>query len=61
VGGEWRDTGKMIKEAEDLMKSGEYEKALKLATKAKHQGELGYAQAMSEKDAGFPSYVHAKQ
>lgn len=61
VGGEWRDTGKMIKEAQDLVKSGEYDKAIKLANKAKRQGELGYEQAMAEQGAGFPSYVKAKQ
>lgn len=61
VGGEWRDTGKMIKEAEGLMNSGEYEKAIKLANKAMRQGQLGYDQAIAEKDAGFPSYVKFKQ
>jgi len=61
VGGEWRDTAKMIKEAQDLVKSGEYDKAIKLANKAKRQGELGYAQSMAEKNAGFPSYMHAKK
>lgn len=61
VGGEWRDTGKMIKEAEDLVKTGEYDKAIKLANRAMRQGELGYEQAVAEKNAGFPSYVHAKK
>jgi len=61
VGGEWRDTGTMIKSAEAAMKTGEYAKALELATKAKHQGELGYAQAMAEADADFPSYMKPKQ
>jgi hypothetical protein len=57
VGGEWRDTGKMIKQAEDAVKAGEYAKAISLANTAKRQGELGYAQAMGEKDAGFPSFM----
>jgi len=61
VGGEWRDTGGLIKEAEAAVKSGEFDKAIKLATKAKHQGELGYAQAMAEADADFPSYMRPKQ
>ncbi|MFZ0788148.1 MAG: hypothetical protein WAM94_00820, partial [Chromatiaceae bacterium] len=61
VGGEWRDTAKMIKEAQDLVKSGEYDKAIKLANMAKRQGELGYAQSLAEKNAGFPSYMHAKK
>jgi regulator of protease activity HflC (stomatin/prohibitin superfamily) len=61
VGGEWRDTGKMIKDAEAAMKSGEFDQAIKLATQAKNQGELGYAQSLHETDAGFPSYMHPKQ
>jgi threonine dehydrogenase-like Zn-dependent dehydrogenase len=60
VGGEWRDTGKMIKQAEDAVKTGEFDKAISLATQAKRQGELGYAQAMGEKDASFPSYMTKK-
>jgi hypothetical protein len=61
VGGEWRDTAEMIKDAEAAVKTGEFDKAIKLATKAKHQGELGYAQAMAEADADFPTYMHPKQ
>lgn len=61
VGGEWRDTAKMIKDAEEQLKSGQFDAAVKLANKAKQQGELGYAQAISQKGATFPSYVHAKQ
>lgn len=57
VKGEWRDTKKMIKEAEELVKSGEFDEAIKKANKAKRQGELGYEQALSQKGADFPSYV----
>ncbi len=57
VGGEWRDTGKMIKQAKAAAKKGDYEKALKLANTAYRQGELGYQQAMDQKDAGFPPYM----
>ena len=32
-------------------KAGNYDKAMKLASKAKKQGELGYQQAMDYKDA----------
>lgn len=59
VGGEWRDTGKFLKQAEATAKEGEYAKAMELAEKAKKQGELGYEQAMSQKDAGFPAYIAA--
>jgi tetratricopeptide (TPR) repeat protein len=57
VAGEWRDTKKMIKEAEELVKSGEFDEAIKKAKKAKRQGELGYEQALSQKGADFPDYV----
>jgi hypothetical protein len=52
VGGEWRDTGKMLKEAESASKSGDYAKAVKLANQAKLQGEAGYEQTESQKNAG---------
>lgn len=61
VGGEWRDTFKMIGEAKDLAKTGDFAGAIKLATAAKRQGELGYAQAMAESHAGFPSYMLTKK
>lgn len=48
VGGEWRDTGKMIKKAEQLLKEGKTEEAAKLAEKAEAQGMLGYMQATSQ-------------
>jgi hypothetical protein len=57
IGGEWRDTGKMLKEAEEALKTGEFDKAIKLASQAKRQGELGHAQALAEKDADFPSFM----
>ena len=48
VGGEWRDTGKMIKKAEKLLKEGKAEEAAKLAKEAEAQGMLGYIQATSQ-------------
>jgi len=57
VGGEWRDTGKILKSAAEAASKGDYATAIKLAEKAKRQGELGYEQAMSEKDAGNPLYL----
>lgn len=48
VDGAWRDTGKMIKEAEALMKQGKYTEAAKKATDARDQGMLGYEQAVSQ-------------
>jgi hypothetical protein len=58
VGGEWRDTGKMIKKAKELLGKGDYVAAAKLANEAAKQGHLGYAQAMSQKDLKMPSYLH---
>jgi hypothetical protein len=48
VGGEWRDTGKMIKKAEKLLKEGKAEEATKIAQAAEAQGMLGYMQATSQ-------------
>jgi hypothetical protein len=48
VGGEWRDTGKMIKKAEALLKQGKTEEAAKMAAAAEVQGMLGYMQATSQ-------------
>jgi len=50
VGGEWRDTGKLIKKAKKALKAGDEAKALKLANKARIQGELGYAKILSERE-----------
>ena len=52
VDGEWRDAkSKMIKGAKEAAAKGDFEKAIKLANKAKFEGEMGYAQAMEQKDA----------
>lgn len=48
VGGEWRDTGKLIKKAEKLLKEGKAEEAQKIAEEAEAQGMLGYMQATSQ-------------
>lgn len=52
VEGEWRDAKKkMVKKAKAAASKGEYEKAIKLANKAKFEGEMGYTQAMEQKNA----------
>jgi hypothetical protein len=58
VGGEWRDTASMIKNARTLAGAGEYDKAIEAASAAKFQAERGYEQAIAEKDAGFPDYMY---
>ena len=50
VEGEWRDAKKkMVKKAKAAASKGEFEKAIKLANKAKFEGEMGY---MEQKNAG---------
>ena len=48
VGGEWRDTGKMLAKAEELLKEGKYDEAAKMAEEAEVQAMLGYMQATSQ-------------
>lgn len=49
---EWRDSGKILKAAAKAAKAGDYNKATKLANKAKRQGELAQAQAKAQAGAG---------
>ncbi len=48
---EWRDTGKIIKKAEEAMKKEDYATAVKLANKAKTQGMLAQQQYQDQKNA----------
>jgi len=59
VGGEWRDIGKFLKQAEQAAVKGDFATAGMLAEKARKQGELGYEQAMSQQDVGLPEYMIA--
>jgi len=55
VGGEWRDIKKIMKKA----KKAGGDKCVKLATKARRQGEIGYAQALAERaGSGTSSSVY---
>ena len=61
VGGEWRDTGKLIKKAKAALKEGQFDKAIKLARTAERQGSYGYEQAVSQrtqKNLTTPSYLN---
>ena len=51
VGFEWRDTKKLLRQARKLAKSGEYAKAVKLASLARRQAELGLIQAEEQESA----------
>ncbi len=58
VGGEWRDIGKFIKQAKKFQSNGQCEKAIKTLQKAIIQGEMGYKQAMAQKELKMPGYFH---
>ena len=52
VDGEWRDAkSKFIKKAKAALSKGDLKTAMKVAKFAKFQGEMGYKQAMEEKNA----------
>lgn len=57
-GGEWRDAGKMLKQAEKAAAAGDYAKAIKLANTVKFQGEAGKQQAMEQANVGNPGYLY---
>ncbi|MDH3354395.1 MAG: hypothetical protein OEL79_04190 [Chromatiales bacterium] len=57
VGGEWSNTGKMIKQAKGAAKKKDFAKAVKIANKAREEGELGYEQAASQSELHLPSYL----
>lgn len=45
---EWRDTGKILKQAKKAADKGDYQTAEKLANKARMQGEMAVAQAKEQ-------------
>ena len=57
VGGEWRDAGKLIADAQAAANGGDKARALRLAAKAREQGKLGYEQAKSQRKVSQPSYL----
>ncbi len=59
VNGEWRDTGKFIKNAKKAAEAGDYAKAIRLAKKAESEGNLGYQQAVSQSELKIPAYFKA--
>jgi hypothetical protein len=52
AGNEWRDTGDLVKKAQEAAKAGKYDEAVKLAGKAQRQSENALAQAEAQKNAG---------
>jgi hypothetical protein len=59
VGGEWRDTYKMIGKAKKAYKEGKFDDAVKQANKAMNQSKHAQDQAKAEANAGIPDYVYA--
>lgn len=53
VGHEWRHTAKIIRQAKAAAKKKSYQKAIKLAHKAKKQGDDALAQYHAQKNAGM--------
>ena len=51
VGGEWRDTGKFIKQAEKALANGDVAKASSLATKALQQSDMAEKQSIEQDKA----------
>lgn len=49
---EWRDTGDMIKKAKEAAKKGDFDTAVKLASKAEKQSTMALQQYEENKSAG---------
>ena len=58
VGGEWRDTAEVIKQAEKAAAEGNFADAVKHANKAENQGKVGKEQALSQRGVGNPGYLY---
>jgi len=58
VGGEWRDTDKLLQQADAAAKEGNFGVATTLATKAEFQSKMGQQQAKSQENAGNPGYLY---
>lgn len=55
---EWRDSGKMLKKAQEAAKAGDFAKAIKLAKAAEFQGVTAQSQAQAQTNAGNPGYLY---
>ena len=51
---EWRDSRKMLKQANKLHKEGKSDEAMKLVTKARDQGKLALSQAQLQAKVNGP-------
>jgi len=57
VGGEWRDSTKIMKEAKELAGSNNYIEAIKKIKTTRFQAKRGYRQIMAQKNKGNPDYL----
>lgn len=55
---EWRDTGKLLKKAQEAAKAGDFDKAIKLAKAAEFQGKMAVEQAKAQAGIGNPDYLY---
>lgn len=60
VDSEWRDTAMYIKQAQEALKAGKADDAIRLAKFAEDEGNLGYEQGASQKELKLPSYFKVK-
>lgn len=51
VDSEWSKSGKLLKKADRAAKAGDMKSAIKLARKAKFEGDMAYKQGVDQKDA----------
>lgn len=48
----WRDSGKILKKADKAAQKGDFKIAIRLANKAKRQGDMALAQSKEQANAG---------
>lgn len=58
AGNEWRDTGKLIKQAEGLAAKGKFWEARPVALQAEAQARIAIQQAKESENAGNPGYLY---
>ena len=57
VGGEWRDSAKIMEQAKKLASSNNYIEAIKKIKTTRFQAKRGYRQIMAQKNKGNPDYL----
>ena len=58
MGNQWRDSGKLLKKADEAAKAGDFAKAVTLAQAAEFQGRIAQQQATEQAYAGNPSDLY---